>query len=69
MILQEHVEGQPKPAFREAARAGVAGGAGLCKEFRRRLILIEILRDGRGGAQGSDDGYDGNNKKAAACFR
>jgi hypothetical protein len=43
----------------------MAGGAGIGKQLWRRLVLIEILRDGRWTAQ---RGQNGKNEKPAARF-
>lgn len=62
MILQEHVEREPKPAFRQTARALVTGGTAFGEQLWRRLVLIEILRERRCAQRG----HHGNSEDGAA---
>ena len=62
MLLQEQIEREAEAALGEPARAAMAGGAALGEQFRRRLALVEILRDRRAAQRG----HHGHNDKAAA---
>jgi hypothetical protein len=66
VVLQEQIEREAEPALGEAARAAMAGRAAVGKQLWRRLVLVEILRDGCRAAQ---RGHDGNDKKTAGRFR